>query len=133
VRSAADQHDGKSVVDPSAVHDADAAADTIRPVGERVVLQRHWQRAEEIEIPTGVGGHGGGDAMLLDDVFRGAGEDPLGRAAGYLDGVRSVIVGISGNTSLREGRPVDTAEFGLALWPAEVTDAEREPAGTGTR
>jgi hypothetical protein len=28
---------------------------------------------------------------------------------------------------------VDTAEFGLALWPAEVTDAEREPAGTGTR
>ena len=123
VRSAADQHDGKSVVDPSAVHDADVAADAIRPVGERVVLQRHWQRAEEIAIPTGEGGHGGGDAMLLDDVFRGGGEDPLGRTAGYLDGVRSVIVGISGNASLREGRPVDTAEFGLDLQPAEDTGA----------
>ena len=138
VRSAADQHGtdqsgGTAVVDPSAVHDAAAAADAIRPVGERVVLQRHWQRAEEIEIPTGAGGHGGGDAILLDDVFRGAGEDPLGRTAGYLDGVRSVIVGISGNTSLREGRPVDTAEFGLALWPAADADAEREPAGTGIR
>ena len=115
VRSAADQHDGKAVVDPSAVHDSDAAEDLIRPVGERIILQRQWERAEEIAIPSGVGGHGGGDAMLLDDVFRGALDDPLGRAAGYLDGVRSVIVGISGNTSLVEGRPVDTAEFGLGL------------------
>lgn len=115
VRSAIDQHEGKAVVDPSAVHDAGAVTDPIRPVGERIVLQRLWQRAEEISIPTGVGGHGGGDAMLLDDVFRGPGDDPLGRAAGYLDGVRSVIVGIAGNTSLAEGRPVDTAEFGLSL------------------
>jgi hypothetical protein len=124
VRSAADQHDGKAVVDPSAVHDADAAEDDTRPVGERIILQRQWERAEEIAIPAGIGGHGGGDAMLLDDVFRGASDDPLGRAAGYLDGVRSVIVGISGNTSLVEGRAVDTAEFGLALdRAAETTDA----------
>jgi predicted dehydrogenase len=127
VRSAADQHDGKAVVDPSAVHDAEAAADDIRPVGERIILQRQWERAEEIAIPAGVGGHGGGDAMLLDDVFRGASDDPLGRAAGYLDGVRSVIVGISGNTSLVEGRPVDTAEFGLAL------DRAAETIGAGAR
>ncbi|GAA3615550.1 Gfo/Idh/MocA family protein [Microlunatus ginsengisoli] len=126
VRSAADQHDGKAVVDPSAAHDSDAAQDRIRPVGERVVLQRLWQRAEEIAIPVGAGAHGGGDAMLLDDVFRGAGDDPLGRAAGYLDGVRSVIVGIAGNVSLAEGRPVDTAEFGLSLRSA---DAEPAPAG----
>ncbi|HET9646925.1 MAG TPA: Gfo/Idh/MocA family oxidoreductase [Microlunatus sp.] len=125
VRSAADQHDGKAVVDPSAVHDADTAADELRPVGERVVLQKHWQRAEEIAIPAGIGGHGGGDAMLLDDVFRGPGSDPLGRAAGYLDGVRSVIVGISGNVSLAEGRPVDTAEFGLAL--------QADPIAAGSR
>ena len=114
VRSAIDQHEGKAVVDPSAVHD-DAAVDPLRPVGERIVLQRLWQRAEEVLIPAGSGSHGGGDAMLLDDVFRGPGDDPLGRAAGYLDGVRSVIVGIAGNKSLAEGRPVDTAEFGFPL------------------
>ena len=56
--------------------------------------------------------------MLLDDLFRGASDDPLGRAAGYLDGIRSVIVGVAGNKSLAERRAVETAEFGLALEPA---------------
>ena len=125
-----------TVVDPSAVHDA-AGTDEVRPVGERVLLQRHWEQAQEIEIPTGAGGHGGGDAMLLDDVFRGAQNDPLGRAAGYLDGIRSVIVGVSGNTSLAERRTVETAEFGLPLTEAAAagvtgTDAT-EAALTGVR
>jgi len=125
-----------AVVDPSAVHDA-AGTDEVRPLGERVLLQRHWEKAQEIEIPAGVGGHGGGDAMLLDDVFRGVQNDPLGRAAGYLDGIRSVIVGVSGNTSLAERRAVETAEFGLPLTEAAAagttgTDAT-EPARTGVR
>lgn len=110
------------VVDPSAVHDA-AGSDEVRPVGERVLLQRHWEKAQEVEIPAGVGGHGGGDAMLLDDVFRGAADDPLGRTAGYLDGIRSALVGIAGNLSLAERRAVETAEFGLPLTEAAVIDA----------
>ena len=115
------------VVDPSAVHDA-AGSDEVRPVGERVLLQRHWEPAQEIPIPTGVGGHGGGDAMLLDDLFRGAGDDPLARTAGYLDGIRSVIVGVAGNTSLAERRAVETAEFGLPLEPASSSTPTRVPA-----
>jgi predicted dehydrogenase len=124
------------VVDPSAVHD-EAGSDQVRPVGERVLLQRHWEPAREIEIPAGVGGHGGGDAMLLDDLFRGATHDPLGRAAGYLDGIRSVIVGVAGNTSLAERRPVETPEFGLPRTEAAaagVTGADAtEPSVTGAR
>ncbi len=61
--------------------------------------------------------------MLLDDLFRGVTDDPLGRAAGYLDGIRSVIVGVSGNRSLTERRAVDCAEFGLPLSEAEVAAA----------
>jgi predicted dehydrogenase len=112
--ASADDKSAANVVDPSAQHDA-AGSDQLRPVGERVLLQRQWERAQEIAIPTGAGSHGGGDAMLLDDLFRGAGNDPLGRAAGYLDGVRSVIVGVAGNVSLAERRAVETAEFGLPL------------------
>lgn len=115
-----------AVVDPSAVHDA-TGADELRPIGERLLLQRQWERAEEIAIPVKEGGHGGGDAMLLDDVFRGATDDPLGRAAGYLDGIRSVIVGVAGNLSLAEGRPVDTAEFGLPLTPSDPRSTPDEP------
>ena len=43
-----------SVVDPSAVHDA-AGGDEVRPLGERVLLQRHWETAREIEIPVAQG------------------------------------------------------------------------------
>jgi hypothetical protein len=52
--------------------------------------------------------------MLLADLF-GADDtraaDPLGRPAGYLDGVRSVAVGIAGNRSLETGRPVLISEL----------------------
>ncbi|HVK35958.1 MAG TPA: Gfo/Idh/MocA family oxidoreductase [Microlunatus sp.] len=126
-----------SVVDPSAVHDA-AGTDEVRPLGERVLLQRHWETAQEIEIPVREGGHGGGDAMLLDDLFRGAADDPLGRAAGYLDGIRSVIVGVAGNKSLAERRAVETAEFGLPLNEAAAagvvgTDATEPVLSGGSR
>ncbi|WP_245641986.1 Gfo/Idh/MocA family protein [Nonomuraea candida] len=86
-----------------------AARDAVRPTGERVVVQRHWERAEEVPIPGGIGGHGGGDAILLKDVFRRdlrIGDDPLGRAADHLDGLRAAVVGIAANESLATGRAV---------------------------
>ncbi|GAA4428125.1 Gfo/Idh/MocA family oxidoreductase [Georgenia halophila] len=104
---------GASVLDPSAREAQDA--DTVRPKGERLVVQRHWERAREVEIPQGVGAHGGGDAILLSDIFNGPGEDPLGRPAGYVDGVRAVAVGIAGNESIRTGQPVDIDDLGLGV------------------
>ena len=103
------------VVDPSAQVDDLAQTETVRPHGSRVILQRLWEPPRLIPIPEGVGSHGGGDRMLLDDVFRGPGDDPLRRQAGYLDGVRSVIVGVAGNESIRTGMPVRVADLGLPL------------------
>ena len=109
------------VVDPSAQDDdASHGGVELRPKGARILLQKHWQPAAEVEIPEGIGSHGGGDRMLLDDVFRGASEDPLHRAAGYLDGIRSVLVGVSGNQSLATGQPVRLADFGVPLTDAEA-------------
>ncbi|WP_413451965.1 Gfo/Idh/MocA family oxidoreductase [Georgenia phoenicis] len=90
-------------------------ADAVRPRGQRLVVQRHWERAREVPVPVGHGSHGGGDAIALADLFRGPGEDPLGRAAGYLDGLRAVAVGIAANESLRTGRAVDVAAVAPAL------------------
>jgi hypothetical protein len=105
--------DGRVVLDPSLSGDgetADGAASVppVRSRGERLVLQRHWEEAREIEIPEGVGGHGGGDAFLLRHLFDRVTEDELGRPAGYDDGVRAISVGIAGNESLLTGRPVAT-------------------------
>ncbi|WP_262380562.1 Gfo/Idh/MocA family protein [Nonomuraea sp. PA05] len=106
--------DGNAVLDPSAT--PLGAHDPRRPEGERLVVQRHWQRPEEVPIPAGIGGHGGGDAILLMDVFRRdlrVGPDPLGRAADYRDGLRAVAVGIAANQALRTGLPVVVDELGL--------------------
>lgn len=103
--------DQKNVVDPSATPIEEE--DAVRRNGERLVVQRHWEPAYEVPILNGAGSHGGGDKLLLSDLFNGPGEDPLGRPSGYIDGVRSVAVGIAGNESLRTGLPVITEELRL--------------------
>lgn len=104
--------DARSAVDPS-VAEAEGAepVEEVRKRGTKLVLQQHWQPAQLIEVPEGKGGHGGGDVRLLDDVFRGASEDPLGRPAGYLDGLRSVGIGIAANQSLLSGTQVNIADL----------------------
>jgi predicted dehydrogenase len=105
--------DKKTVVDPSAtpVEEDDA----VRRNGERLVVQRHWEAASEVPIVNGEGGHGGGDELLLSDLFNGPGEDPLGRPSGYMDGLRSVSVGIAGNRSLESSLPVRIEDLDLGV------------------
>jgi len=100
------------VLDPSY---SAVETESLRPVGDRLILQRHWEEPVEIDIVSGPGGHGGGDRLLLDDLFLGPGEDPLARPADWSDGVRSIAVGIAGNISLETGLPVKTSELGVKL------------------
>ncbi|ADI14957.1 oxidoreductase domain protein [Truepera radiovictrix DSM 17093] len=79
-----------------------------------LLLQKHWERAQAVPFEEGRGGHGGGDVRLLDDLFFGASDDPLGRAAGYLDGARSVLTGVAANQSLATGLPVNIGD--LVKW-----------------
>jgi predicted dehydrogenase len=101
------------VLDPSAVDVGSSGS--LRPEGERLLLQRHWEEPVEVPIVGGDGGHGGGDAILLSDVFVGPGEDPLARPANWRDGVQSIAVGIAGNRSLETGLPVEVADLGIRL------------------
>ncbi|MEU4726649.1 Gfo/Idh/MocA family oxidoreductase [Nonomuraea dietziae] len=99
-----------AAIDPSAAS-KEHAADS----WERLTLHRHWQQPSEIPIEQGEGGHGGGDRLLLNDLFRGAGDDPLARQAGYVDGIRSVLVGAAANESIRSGGPVLLADGGTRM------------------
>ncbi len=103
---------GAVLVDPSARPDGVTAADG-RPVGESLVVQQHFAAARRVPIPEADGGHGGGDAKLLHDLFVGASEDPLRHAASWRDGVRAVSVGLAGNRSLETGQAVLVADLGL--------------------
>ena len=65
----------------------------------------------DVEIPEAVGGHGGGDSVMLEDIFGDPPEDPLRRAASHVDGAMSILVGIAANRSMRTGRPVEVGDL----------------------
>lgn len=105
----------QAVIDPSAHPDQVSVGDT-RPVSERLVVQQHFQAAWEVPIGPADGGHGGGDAVMLHDIFSGRSTvDPLRRAATWSDGVRSIAVGLAGNRSLETGQAVRVQDLDIGL------------------
>ena len=60
----------------------------------------------EVDIVEAEGGHGGGDPVLLQDLFGTPEEDEFNRAASHIDGATSILTGIAGNISLKTGQAV---------------------------
>jgi predicted dehydrogenase len=61
--------------------------------------------AYDVDVPIGDGGHGGADPVMLEQLFSPAPPlDPYHRAASHIDGAASVLVGISANLSMAQGR-----------------------------
>lgn len=60
----------------------------------------------EVEVVEGEGGHGGGDPILLEDLFGHPAKDEFNRAASHVDGATSILTGIAGNISLKTGQAV---------------------------
>ncbi len=86
-----------------------------RSHSQRITVFPHWKKPYTVKPPEAVGGHGGGDAPLLEDLFSGKSKaDPLGRAAGHHDGARSILTGIAANRSFATGLPVRVGDL-LAL------------------
>lgn len=74
---------------------------------QQLLLLPHFGQPRVIDIPDETGGHGGGDPLMLEAIFRRTPvKDPLGRAANHIDGARSILVGIAANQSFATGRPV---------------------------
>ena len=60
----------------------------------------------EAEVTEGKGGHGGGDPVLLNDIFGVPVEDKFHRAANQVDGAMSILTGVAANKSIASGMPV---------------------------
>lgn len=65
----------------------------------------------KVEFETGEGGHGGGDPVLLNDIFGVPVHDEFNRAANHIDGARSILTGIAANKSIRTGQLVKVDEL----------------------
>ena len=90
-----------------------------QPERPEIILHPLWGKPYAVPVETGTGGHGGGDVRMLDDVFGLERQpDPLGRAAGHIDGAMSILTGIAANRSMASGLPVRVAD--LVQFPSPV-------------
>ncbi|KAI0474100.1 NAD-binding Rossmann fold oxidoreductase family protein [Xylariaceae sp. FL0804] len=77
-----------------------------------LVLRPLFEPPREIEIPDGPGGaHGGGDAVLLEDLFGEPVSDEHMRAASHVDGALSILTGIAANRSIATGQVVNVDDI----------------------
>ena len=69
-------------------------------------------RARDVEMWTGEGGHGGGDVLLLDDLFLPEKKpDRYLRAADQRSGAYSILTGVAANRAMVTGAPVQVTEL----------------------
>ncbi|KAI1103628.1 NAD-binding Rossmann fold oxidoreductase family protein [Jackrogersella minutella] len=72
-----------------------------------ITLRKLFEKPQEIEISDGVGAHGGGDTVLLNDIFGEPTTDEYMRAASHVDGALSILTGIAANKSIATGQVVN--------------------------
>lgn len=77
-----------------------------------ITLRKLFEKPIDVEIPTSVGAHGGGDEVLLADLFgeQGADIDQDMRAATHIDGALSILTGICANKSMASGQVVNVRD-----------------------
>jgi predicted dehydrogenase len=75
--------------------------------GTRTRVFPHFRPAYELDIWTGTGGHGGGDIVMLKEIFEpGGAPDKYLRAADQRGGAYSILTGIAANRSMETGKLV---------------------------
>jgi predicted dehydrogenase len=77
-------------------------------------------KPEELEPWTGNGTHGGGDAVMLAEVFGTAEPDKYKRAADERSGLYSILIGAAANRCFASGQAVKIADLVQGLSPPEV-------------
>jgi predicted dehydrogenase len=78
----------------------------------RITVHPMFGAPYEVDVPSGEGGHGGADPVMLEELFSPSPPpDPYGRAASHVDGAASLLVGFAANESIRSERLVHTDDL----------------------
>ncbi len=77
----------------------------------KIVVTPMFGEPYVVETEKAEGGHGGGDPVLLEDIFGNPPFDPLNRAASHEDGAMSILTGIAANKSIASGLPVNIKDL----------------------
>ncbi|MGB7156707.1 MAG: Gfo/Idh/MocA family oxidoreductase [Tepidisphaeraceae bacterium] len=96
-----------SAVESIYVSGTDTVQGGILPKGIKTVVIPIRGSAREIEPWTGQGGHGGGDKVMLDELFlANAPADKYLRASDERGGAASILIGIAANECFKTGQKV---------------------------
>lgn len=80
--------------------------------GTYIRVYPHFQPGYTIDIWESAGGHGGGDILMLKDIFEpGSDKDKYLRAADHRAGAYSILTGIAANQSMLTGQAVKIADL----------------------
>lgn len=96
------------------INGADKADMEGAAVGTSIKVYPMFGTPYDVEFTEGKGSHGGGDAIMFNDIFGTPEPDPFNRAASHIDGAFSILTGIAANKSIATGLPVnikDLVEF----------------------
>jgi hypothetical protein len=108
-----------SVVEQAGVAGADETQGKIKDdgVSTRIIPLRGNPR--DIEPWTGTGGHGGGDDVMLNEIFGDAPPDKFKRVSDERGGAYSILVGVAANQCFKTGKSVRIDELVTGLTPPD--------------
>ncbi len=96
-------------------------------LGTMINIMPHFTHGHFVPVRQGEGGHGGGDARLLDDLFLPTpAPDPLKRRADHRGGAWSILTGVAANISMKENRIVTVAELAPGLDLPDYPDEAKQ-------
>jgi predicted dehydrogenase len=75
-------------------------------VGKHLIVKPMFGKPYEVDFAEAKGGHGGGDLVMLNDIFGIPEPDKFRRAASHVDGAYSILTGIAANKSIASGLSV---------------------------
>ncbi len=73
----------------------------------KIIVRHRGGKVEEITFPKVTGTHDGGDDRMVAMLFGGLKDDPLGQCADSFDGIKSAMIGIAANKSIKEGKRIE--------------------------
>ncbi|HMU47156.1 MAG TPA: Gfo/Idh/MocA family oxidoreductase [Chitinophagaceae bacterium] len=76
-----------------------------------MVMDNFSKSFEMINTPLVAGGHGGGDLVMQNRIFRNNNDNPHHILADVRDGAMSILIGIAARKSIQQKRPVKISEL----------------------
>jgi predicted dehydrogenase len=77
---------------------------------DEIMITRNFGKRNYIRIPQAPG-HGGGDVLMHDKIWKKITEDPFQQAADVRDGAFSILTGVAARKSCDSGKPIKIGDL----------------------